>query len=310
MFARVDAIESLSLDAAMTNPLTPSAPSRARPVPALFAVLFLAIWVALGFAMRSAKVRWLDANAYLVLGVPLTLLHQRFVRRRPIPELWVRDSSGPAARRSPLLKVTIFLALAAYPAVMFFSATRAREPAFMAWTMAAIVGAAGCSYAIAYATRRDVRALLGCLLTAGVLGTLLMVAAAMASHANKPPLELGHVAKVFLTSLAQYIPVCFALEEVSMRALVDAEFARSFPRARITTAIVSSALWGLWHLPTVPANAGGAPLGVICVSLMLTHTLIGVPLALWYRRSGNLLVPVTTHAFIDAVRNALVGLPG
>jgi hypothetical protein len=35
------------------------------------------------------------------------------------------------------------------------------------------------------------------------------------------------------------------------------------------------------------------------------HSLIGVPLATYWRQSGNLAVPAFTHALIDAVRNAL-----
>jgi membrane protease YdiL (CAAX protease family) len=36
------------------------------------------------------------------------------------------------------------------------------------------------------------------------------------------------------------------------------------------------------------------------------HVIIGVPLSLYWRRSGNLAVPTTAHAFIDAVRNMLL----
>lgn len=36
---------------------------------------------------------------------------------------------------------------------------------------------------------------------------------------------------------------------------------------------------------------------------------VGVPFSRWWRRSGNLTVTDTAHAFIDAVRNATSGLP-
>ena len=35
----------------------------------------------------------------------------------------------------------------------------------------------------------------------------------------------------------------------------------------------------------------------------------GVPFSIYWRRSGNLLVPGVPHALIDAVRNALMVLP-
>jgi membrane protease YdiL (CAAX protease family) len=40
--------------------------------------------------------------------------------------------------------------------------------------------------------------------------------------------------------------------------------------------------------------------------IVVIHTLVGVPLAFFWRRSGNLAVPAFTHALIDAVRNALM----
>jgi membrane protease YdiL (CAAX protease family) len=50
-----------------------------------------------------------------------------------------------------------------------------------------------------------------------------------------------------------------------------------------------------------PANQG---MGT-AIALAVTHSLIGVPLAIFWRKSGNLAVPAFTHALIDAVRNAL-----
>src|SRR5271166_4518222 len=52
----------------------------------LVIVAFVAVWMALGWLLR------LDANAYLLLGVPLTAGIQILVARRPIRALWVRDA--------------------------------------------------------------------------------------------------------------------------------------------------------------------------------------------------------------------------
>jgi hypothetical protein len=49
-------------------------------------VLFVAAWMACGWLLR------LDPNTYLVLGIPLTILFQWLVRRRPIQALWVREA--------------------------------------------------------------------------------------------------------------------------------------------------------------------------------------------------------------------------
>jgi hypothetical protein len=40
--------------------------------------LFVAVYVSLGFTLR------LDANAYLLLGIPLTIFFQYFIGRFPI----------------------------------------------------------------------------------------------------------------------------------------------------------------------------------------------------------------------------------
>jgi membrane protease YdiL (CAAX protease family) len=96
--------------------------------------------------------------------------------------------------------------------------------------------------------------------------------------------------------------VCFALEEVSFRGALDSHLHRPGERFGLTSALLGSILWGLWHLPTVPAESRTLE---TAIALMGTHALIGVPLAIYWRQSGNLVVPAFTHAMIDAVRNAL-----
>lgn len=51
-----------------------------------------------------------------------------------------------------------------------------------------------------------------------------------------------------------------------------------------------------------------APLGSMARDVAV-HCCIGVPLSIYWRRSGNLFVTGSTHALIDAVRNALLVLP-
>ncbi len=38
---------------------------------------------------------------------------------------------------------------------------------------------------------------------------------------------------------------------------------------------------------------------------MVVHALIGVPLAIYWRKSGNLAVTAFTHALIDGIRDGL-----
>lgn len=71
------------------------------------------------------------------------------------------------------------------------------------------------------------------------------------------------------------------------------------------SAIVVSALWGLWHLPG-QAIATGRLLSTV-VALLAAQILVGVPLSLWWRKSGNLVMNDTAHALLDAIRDGLSG---
>ena len=67
---------------------------------------FVALWMALGWIFH------LDTNSYLLIGVPLVVLFQRFVRQRPLRQLWVRDA---AAFRLGLVGIVIAVLLILAP---------------------------------------------------------------------------------------------------------------------------------------------------------------------------------------------------
>jgi hypothetical protein len=50
--------------------------------------LLVLIWMAAGWVFR------LDANAYLVLGVPLVAAFQLLIRRQGLQRLWVREADA------------------------------------------------------------------------------------------------------------------------------------------------------------------------------------------------------------------------
>jgi len=75
------------------------------------------------------------------------------------------------------------------------------------------------------------------------------------------------------------------------------------PSARtknIWSALFISCLWGLWHLPL--AVRDGVTLWSTVLSVM-TISLWGIILSIFWRRSGNLAVPAFSHAVADAVRD-------
>lgn len=253
----------------------------------------VALWIALGLALH------LSANAYLLLGIPLTAAFQWGVRRQPLRALWVRDAVP--FRLGPAGWVTAAL-LAAYPGYRLVRNLHARTyGAETGWYLAAIAGAIAAAYALRNFHRATARDLWLCLASAGVIGIALMVAAAVSAGVGHRTFNARlHVA---VTSLLLYVPVVFVLEEVSFRGAFDAHVYHPGEAREYLTAFVVSALWGLWHIPVA---LGQKPLPLLIVGLVGVHCAIGVPLSIWWRRSGNLFVSGSTHAFIDAVRNALL----
>ncbi len=100
-------------------------------------------------------------------------------------------------------------------------------------------------------------------------------------------------------------PVGFVVEEVFFRGALDTYLHHGEEGTGWLSAIFVSALWGLWHLPGQTIVLGH--LASTLVGLVIPEVLVGVPLSLWWRKSGNLATSNTAHAVLDAVRNGLAG---
>src|SRR5207237_8420680 len=88
-----------------------------------------------------------------------------------------------------------------------------------------------------------------CLAIAGPIGIgwVLLSVAAQRSAGVQP----AHASiLVGLRSFAVYFPICFVLEEVTFRGVLDTHVAQRDP-GRWRSALFVSALWGAWHLPIV-----------------------------------------------------------
>jgi membrane protease YdiL (CAAX protease family) len=149
---------------------------------------------------------------------------------------------------------------------------------------------------------------------AGLLGVLLftgfsVIAAWYEASAVHPAGEsLGPPVLVGIRSLLLYIPALFMMEEVAFRGAIDSHVRHPGERHGvgatvygIASAIVVSVLWGLWHYPITP-HASVIEGVALVLPLQVT---VGSFLSLFWRRSGNLMVPAFVHATIDSVRNAL-----
>jgi membrane protease YdiL (CAAX protease family) len=251
---------------------------------------FVAAWMALGLTFR------LESNAYLLLGIPLTIVFQLVVRRAPIRALWVR--AGPHFRLGAL-GLVIAAVLAVVPGYLLVTATREGAPrVVLGVLLAAMGGAVAAAYAFQSFRRSTGWALLMCLATAGLIAVVLMrFGVAGAAAPPRPPLAMLEIG---IRSFLLYLPIVFVLEEVAFRGALDAHVHHPGEPRGILSAIAVSALWGIWHYPIAPPAAALQTIG----QLLLLHVPVGVFLSLYWRRSGNLVVPGATHAFMDSVRNA------
>jgi len=255
------------------------------------AVLFVASWMALGWCFH------LNAYAYLVVGIPLCILFQHYVCRRPLRCCWVRDTTR---FRLCLFGIAIALAFLIIPGWLLVKEWPGANWGVRLYFLASLVGAVGIAFALRQFTASAARSLLLCLATAGVLGCAMMLLLAFAQH-HELALTLAR-ARFASGQFLALLPVCFVMEEVAFRGVLDSHIQHPQDSRRWVSAILLSAMWGWWHLPITPAPALRA--GIIVFPI--TQAMLGVPFSLCWRRSGNLLVPAVVHALIDAVRNTVL----
>jgi membrane protease YdiL (CAAX protease family) len=257
------------------------------------ALAFVLVWMALGFLVR------LDANSYVLVGLPITGAFQCFVARRPLTDVWIRDA-GAGRVDAQLGLMAAFLA--AYPIAFTIRAVHRGAGAASLWGVAAIGGAGAAAFAL-----RNRRGALGretarSVATAGVVGIGIVMLLALLR--TKTGIRLEFNWGTCLRSFALYFPVCFAVEEVTFRGALDS-YVASTRSAGYGSAVYVSALWGIWHLPLIARS--GHPSPIAAFFLLAVHVPIGILLSSSWRRSGNLVAPAAAHALIDAVRNALLG---
>lgn len=239
-----------------------------------------------------------DETGYLLLGVPLTVLFQLGVRRRPLTALWVRD---PPRSRLGRRGAVVAAVLAVAPGVFLVERVAAGDWAGTAWMTAALGGAVAAGYSLqqAAAARTARAAVPATVVGTAVMGLVLGIGLVRQGYLAAPVLDGLTTAAL---SLALYLPVAFVLEEVTFRGLLDSHVHHVGEPRGVASALLVSASWGLWHLPVTDADV---PLAAQGVGLVVVHCLIGVPLSLAWRRSGNLAAPAAAHAVVDAVRNGL-----
>lgn len=258
-------------------------------------VAFVAIWVMLGYLLPVTD------ESYLILGIPLTVVFQICVRRRPLRDLWAERTAAFTLDRPGLVIAAVLMVAPASHVIRTVTAdgdwTRA------AWYLTAMGGAVAAAFAIRTGAWR---VLLRSAVVPTAIGSVGMVLVLGAVHVvdGTAPLSVPAILAAVAKYVAIYFPATFVLEEVAFRGALDAHVHHDGDGHPWRSAVLVSALWGLWHLPV----STGLPLPVLLVTLPVAHIIIGVPLSFAWRRTRNLTGPGLAHAAVDAVRNALLGL--
>lgn len=261
-----------------------------RLVRAAVATAVIGGYIALGLAFR------LGAEAYLLLGIPITIAFQVLVVRRPLRSLWLRQAPPMTFTRRSIVAIVV---LAIAPAIVAVGGIRDGDLASAGWGLASMVGAVGAVYALRAMDRDAVGSTIRTTLIAGVILVGIMVAYRLATGGFNG--NLGAALATTVISLATYLPVVFVMEEVLFRGLIDTYLHGSTPGPDRASALYGSALWGIWHLPVA-----FLALGVLTIPyLVVVHTAIGYFMVTAWRRTGNLAAPGIAHAVIDTLRNAV-----
>jgi len=253
----------------------------------------------------------LDLDAYMLAGIPFLVAFQLGIQRRPLRTLWVR--SGPPLRVDRWF-VVLWVLFSLYPGYELLIALSHGNLLSAAYLVMDIVGAFGMAYAVRAMRLANLWQLMLCVLTVAVLGILPSVISLVLPHVLNLHLHL-HAA----TSTAErpsllaalqaglgtflLMPRGFVVEEVFFRGALDTYLHAGERGVGWLSAIFVSALWGLWHLTAQDLTAGHLISTII--GLMFSQVVIGVPLSLWWRKSGNLMVNDTAHAVLDAWVSAL-----
>ena len=261
---------------------------------------FVLVWMAAGWIFH------LGVYAYLLLGVPLVVVFQLFIGRQPLRHLWVRDATSFRLGLIGILLAALLVLIPGYD--LFFVELPKRSWVVALWLVCAMAGAVFAAFALCRQRASAARRGLPSFMVAVFIGIAIMAASAVAGHRSMeiPLPKLVFLFKRFLLLFT----VCFTLEEVAFRGALDSHLYRSPSNGRASSspwlsAIFVSALWGIWHLPTLPTPSAPAFAAAI-PALIIIHTLVGVPLSFCWRGSGTLVLPAAAHALIDAYRDTLL----
>ena len=248
-------------------------------------------WALLGWFLE------LDTSAYLLAGIPIILLFQLVVRRQPLRSLWVRDA--------PPFKLTVkgkllAGAFAVAPALGLLGTLFQKSNGFdVIYFFAGLVGAAAAAYAFSHIRREHLGLLLICVVINEVIDAGGWFALVKLGKWSVTGRSWAARAGLIGANTLAYLPLFFMVDEVAFRGAFDAHLSRGLTRRWWFSALYVSALWALWHTPIYrPSDVGDIiALAIICP--------FGVVLSYLWRKTGNLAMPVFSHALSDGLYQAI-----
>jgi hypothetical protein len=258
----------------------------------------------IGYVLR------LDANSYLLAGIPITLLFQKLIARSPITTLWVRRASHAMnIHDTGRFAMLVAVGFAAFNSIQLYGYALAGNWIATIYEIVAIAGSIPLAYSLRNLTRSMLRPFLMCLASAGFIGVGYFLVSFVTNVYYLKTTQAPSIIMFALTclfSLATYIPITFMLEEVSFRGAFDSHIFHPGEGRSKVTALYVSLLWGAWHMPVTFVPSMGFYGGILLLIQMLAFQgVVGFFLSVFWRRSENLLVPGSIHAIIDSVRNGL-----
>lgn len=256
----------------------------------LYTILFIAVYISLGFLLQ------LETVSYLLLGIPLTVMFQLIIVRQPLHKLWLRDSDKFHLNKLGWIVTLCFLVFPIYQITQLVIHNKLTVMS-LGFYSATALGAFGVGYCYSNLKKNTVKDFFLCFGIAVVIRiSLYFFPFIIGNNEFNPDYIRG------IKSLLIYIPIAHIVEEVVFRGMLDTYIHQSNKTNGLLSALYISCIWGLWHLP-ISMDGKNSIWFIIIRSI--TISLWGVLLSIFWRRTGNLAVPIFPHAFADAIRDGL-----
>jgi membrane protease YdiL (CAAX protease family) len=252
-------------------------------------ILFVGIYIVCGYLLH------LEATAYLLLGIPFTLLFQLFIAKKPIHQLWLRDEKKFYLNKWGWIIAILLMVFPIYQIIDLVIHNQLTWVLFGYYT-AAFLGAFCAGYSFSRFTKKTLRDFFTCFIIVVLIRVLLYFFPFLT---GKHEFRFDYMQGI--RSLLTYIPIAFVVEEVVFRGMLDTYIHPAKRAKGLWSAIFISVLWGLWHLP-LHVNSESS-MGFIVLTRILVSSW-GIILSIFWRRTGNLAVPAFSHAFANAIRDA------